>query len=66
MRKRQMSINLEPSLYDRIQKSLSLQEEQFQKQGWPKPRISTYCVHLIEIGLKAEQADRENNMKNDE
>jgi len=53
-----MSINVEPILYDRIEKNLRLREK-LNPLGWPKPRISSYCVHLIEMGLKAEEAELE-------
>jgi hypothetical protein len=53
MAKRPITIYIELSLYERIKKTKQIREKLL-PPGWPK--ISSYSVHLIEEGLRVEEA----------
>jgi len=53
MTKRPVTIYIESGLYDRIKKTKQLREKLL-PPGWPK--VSSYSAHLIEEGLRVEEA----------
>ncbi len=53
MAKRPITIYIESNLYERIKKTKQLREKLL-PPGWPK--VSSYSAHLIEEGLKVEEA----------
>jgi hypothetical protein len=53
MAKHPVTVYLESNLYDRIKKTKQLREKLL-PPGWPK--VSSYAAHLLEEGLKVEEA----------